>query len=159
MPMTQWGLRIVPCLAGGNASATCLKMLLMRFADVQWPAPLSLHSMFKAQYKCQVIIIIIIIIWTAKYWWLNMISTFCQPYPLLPIIQNIVKTPTKWSMLPLPLPWPAPGTEMTPVLLFGGETDNTLLILLKSYGTIKRNTHWLSRLGPPDYIIVWWRFP
>jgi len=35
-------------------------MLVMRFADVQWP--LSLHSMFKAQYKCQVIIIVIIII-------------------------------------------------------------------------------------------------
>jgi len=30
----------------------------MRFADVQWPAPFSLHSMFKAHYKCQVIIII-----------------------------------------------------------------------------------------------------
>jgi len=38
---------------------TCLKMLVMRFADVQWPAPLSLQSMLKAQYKCQVIIIII----------------------------------------------------------------------------------------------------
>jgi len=60
--MTPWEFRIVPCLAGGNASATCLKMLFMRFADVQWPAPLSLHRMFKAQYKCQVIIIIIIII-------------------------------------------------------------------------------------------------
>jgi len=36
-------------------------MLVMRFADVHWPAPLSLHSMFKAQYKGQVIIIIIII--------------------------------------------------------------------------------------------------
>jgi len=35
MPMTQWEFRIVPCLAGGNASATCLKMLVMRFADVQ----------------------------------------------------------------------------------------------------------------------------
>jgi len=35
MPMTRWELRIVPCLAGGNASATCLKMLVMRFADVQ----------------------------------------------------------------------------------------------------------------------------
>jgi len=34
-------------------------MLVMRFADVQWPGPLSLHSMYKAQYKCQVIIIII----------------------------------------------------------------------------------------------------
>jgi len=33
----------------------------MRFADLQWTAPLSLHSMFKAQYKCQVIIIINII--------------------------------------------------------------------------------------------------
>jgi len=31
----------------------------MRFTDVQWPAPLSLHSMFKVQYKYQVIIIII----------------------------------------------------------------------------------------------------
>jgi len=35
MPMTQWEFRIVPCLAGGNASATCIKMLVMRFADVQ----------------------------------------------------------------------------------------------------------------------------
>jgi len=49
MPMTRWLFRIVPCLVG-NASATCLKMMVMRFAD----APLSLHSMFKAQYKCQV---------------------------------------------------------------------------------------------------------
>jgi len=32
----RWEFRIVPCLAGGNASATCLKMLFMRFADVQW---------------------------------------------------------------------------------------------------------------------------
>jgi len=31
----------------------------MRFADVQRPAPLSLHSMFKAHYKCQFINIII----------------------------------------------------------------------------------------------------
>jgi len=35
MPITQWEVRIVPCLARGNASATCLKMLVMRFADVQ----------------------------------------------------------------------------------------------------------------------------
>jgi len=35
MPMTRWEFRIVPCLAGGNASATCLKMLVMRFANVQ----------------------------------------------------------------------------------------------------------------------------
>jgi len=42
---------------------TLLKMLVMRFADVQWPAPkLSLHSMFKAQYKCHDIIIIIIVL-------------------------------------------------------------------------------------------------
>jgi len=27
--MTRWEFRIVPCLAGGNASATCLKMLVM----------------------------------------------------------------------------------------------------------------------------------
>jgi len=32
--MTQWEFRIVPCLAGGNTSATCLKMLVMRLADV-----------------------------------------------------------------------------------------------------------------------------
>jgi len=60
MPMTQWEFRMIPCLSGGNASATCLKMLVMRFADVQQPAPLSLHSMFKAQYKCQIIKYIII---------------------------------------------------------------------------------------------------
>jgi len=35
MLMTRWEFRIVPCLAEGNASATCLKMLVMRFADVQ----------------------------------------------------------------------------------------------------------------------------
>jgi len=35
MLMTQWDFRIFPCLAGGNASATCLKMLVMHFADVQ----------------------------------------------------------------------------------------------------------------------------
>jgi len=34
MPMTQWEFMIVPCLAG-IASVTCLKMLVMRFADVQ----------------------------------------------------------------------------------------------------------------------------
>jgi len=33
--MTRWEFRIIPSLAGGNASATCLKMLVMRFADVQ----------------------------------------------------------------------------------------------------------------------------
>jgi len=33
--MTRWWFRIVSCLAGGNASATCLKILVMRFADVQ----------------------------------------------------------------------------------------------------------------------------
>jgi len=33
--MTRWEFWIVPCLAGGNASATWLKMLVMRFADVQ----------------------------------------------------------------------------------------------------------------------------
>jgi len=31
----RWEFRIVPCLAGGNASATCLKMLVMRFSNVQ----------------------------------------------------------------------------------------------------------------------------
>jgi len=51
MPMNWWEFRIVPCLAGGNASATCLKMLVMRFADVQLPAPLSLLLHFAAQYK------------------------------------------------------------------------------------------------------------
>jgi len=35
MPMTRWEFRIVPCLAGGNASTACLNMLVMRFADVQ----------------------------------------------------------------------------------------------------------------------------
>jgi len=33
--MTGWEFGIVPCLAGGNASATCLQMLVVRFADVQ----------------------------------------------------------------------------------------------------------------------------
>jgi len=49
MPMTRWEFRIVPCLAGGNASATCLKMLVMRFANVHRPAPLSLLRHFVAQ--------------------------------------------------------------------------------------------------------------
>jgi len=54
MPMTRWEFWIVPCLAGGNASATCLKMQVTCFVNVQWPAPLSLYSMFKSQYNCQV---------------------------------------------------------------------------------------------------------
>jgi len=33
MPMTRWEFMIVPCLAGGNASATCLRILAMCFAD------------------------------------------------------------------------------------------------------------------------------
>jgi len=33
--MTRWEFRIVHCPAGGNASATCPKMLVIRFADVQ----------------------------------------------------------------------------------------------------------------------------
>jgi len=52
MPMTRWEFRIVPFLAGGNASATCLKILVMRFANV----PLSLLLHFAAQYKFLVII-------------------------------------------------------------------------------------------------------
>jgi len=51
MLMNQWEFRIVPCLAGGNASATFLKMLVMRFAD----APMSLLRHFAAQYKSLVI--------------------------------------------------------------------------------------------------------
>jgi len=35
MRMTPWEFMIVPCLAACNASAICLKMLVMRFADVQ----------------------------------------------------------------------------------------------------------------------------
>jgi len=46
MPVTLWELRIVPCLAGGNAPATCLKILVMQVADVQSPAPLSLFYIF-----------------------------------------------------------------------------------------------------------------
>jgi len=58
MPMTRWEFRMVPCLAGGNASATCLKigLLVMHFADVQSPAPLSFLLHFVAQYKFFVII-------------------------------------------------------------------------------------------------------
>jgi len=33
--MTRWEFRIAPFLAGGNASATCLNMLVMRFDAVQ----------------------------------------------------------------------------------------------------------------------------
>jgi len=44
--MTRWEFKIVPCLAGGNASATCLKMLVIRYADV----PLSLPPHCAAQY-------------------------------------------------------------------------------------------------------------
>jgi len=61
MPMTRWEFGIVPCLAGGNASGTCFKMLVMRFADVQRPAPLSLLLYFAEQYNFLVIIIIIIV--------------------------------------------------------------------------------------------------
>ena len=35
MAMTRWFLTIVLCLAGGNASATCLKILIMRPAQEQ----------------------------------------------------------------------------------------------------------------------------
>jgi len=49
MPITRWEFRIVPCLSGGNASATCLKMLVMRFADVRFAYEFVLH--FWAQYK------------------------------------------------------------------------------------------------------------
>jgi len=37
MLLTRWEfkIRIVPCPAGGNASATFLNMLVMRFVDVQ----------------------------------------------------------------------------------------------------------------------------
>jgi len=35
MLMTRWEFSIVPFLAGGDASAACLKMLVMHFADVQ----------------------------------------------------------------------------------------------------------------------------
>jgi len=48
---------------GLNASATCIKVLFMRFANVQRPAPLSLLLHFAKQYnsllayKCIVIII------------------------------------------------------------------------------------------------------
>jgi len=34
MPITRWEFWIILCLAGGNASATCLKVLVKRFADV-----------------------------------------------------------------------------------------------------------------------------
>jgi len=66
MPMTRWDFRVVPCLAGRNASATCLKMLVMRFADVQNasakpPAPVSLLRNFAAQYKSLAIIILTVV--------------------------------------------------------------------------------------------------
>jgi len=61
MPMTRWKFRFIPFLAGGNASATCVKMLVMRFADVQLPAPLNLLLHFAAQYKSLVIVINIIL--------------------------------------------------------------------------------------------------
>jgi len=52
MPMTRWEFKIVPCPAGGKASATCLKMLFMRFAD----GPLSLLQHFAVHYKFVLII-------------------------------------------------------------------------------------------------------
>jgi len=45
-PMTQWGFRIVPYLAGGNASATCLKMLVMRFSRCAMTYAFEFASMF-----------------------------------------------------------------------------------------------------------------
>jgi len=57
IPMIRWEFKIVPCLSGGNASATCLKMLVMRFADGQRPAPLSLLLHFAAHYKFLVIVL------------------------------------------------------------------------------------------------------
>ena len=61
MPMTRWLFRIVPGLAGGNASAICHKTVVMHPADMQWSAPLCLHCILWAQYKCPAIIIIVII--------------------------------------------------------------------------------------------------
>jgi len=49
MHMTRWEFGIVPCLAGGTASAICLKMLVMHFADVQLSAHLSLLQHFAVQ--------------------------------------------------------------------------------------------------------------
>jgi len=58
LPMTQCEFMTILWLPGGHVSATCLKMLVMCFADVQWHAPLSLHSMFEGHYKGHVIVIL-----------------------------------------------------------------------------------------------------
>jgi len=76
MPMTRWEIMIVPCLAGGNASATCLKILVMPVVDVQWPAPLSLLQRFVAQYKS------LVIINNYYYLTLNMLSLHKKSIPV-----------------------------------------------------------------------------
>jgi len=62
MPMTRWEFSIVPCLAGGNASATCLKMLVMRFADVQCLRLCFCFTFLGAKVMIRIIIITYIIV-------------------------------------------------------------------------------------------------
>ena len=52
MPTRRWLFMIVLCLAGGNASATRLKMLVMRPTDVQGPAPLRLRVKLRGAGHC-----------------------------------------------------------------------------------------------------------
>jgi len=52
-------------------------MLIMRFAHVQWLAPLSLHYMLTAHYKCQVIIIIMILIHSNLTLMITKLTTYC----------------------------------------------------------------------------------
>jgi len=60
MPMTRWEFRIVPCQQEQiplQHAPRCWSVV-MRFTDVQRPAPLNLLRHFAAQYKSLVIIII-----------------------------------------------------------------------------------------------------
>ena len=66
-PMTRLLFRIVPCLAGGIASAKRLTMLVMRPADGLWSPLLSLLLHFEVQYKFLVFIIIFVFITQIDY--------------------------------------------------------------------------------------------
>jgi len=71
-------------------------MLVMRFSGVQWPAPLSLHSMFKAQYQCQVIII--------KYFYIKQTNYYLESddcYRFMSMNRNILNLniSTRWPTM------------------------------------------------------------
>jgi len=57
MPMTRWLFRIVSCIAGGNASATCLRCVLPMCNDCAYE--FVLH--FLAQYKWLALLLLLLL--------------------------------------------------------------------------------------------------